>query len=230
MIQQLTPDSIKEVVRRHWDGRAATFDNAPNHGLHSDEQTAAWLERIGRWAGSTAVDALDVGCGTGFLMLQLARLGHRATGVDVADEMLARARAKAEEVGLAVELQKADAERLPFPDASFDLLVERHVIWTLPEPAVALAEWSRVLRPGGQLILIEGSWRGPNSRGHADYEPIRDALPLFGGRPPEVLTKYATESGLGEITVEPLMESVLWGETVPPERERYALRAYKPGL
>ncbi|MCC7105671.1 MAG: class I SAM-dependent methyltransferase [Chloroflexi bacterium] len=221
-----TPDEIKEIVRRHWAGRAATFDERPNHGLHGAEQRNAWLTAARGWAAQTAagaLDVLDVGCGTGFLATLFARLGHRAVGIDAADEMLDLARTKASTEGLAVVFQRADAESLPFPDQSFDLLVERHVIWTLPRPSVALGEWTRVLRPGGRLVLVEGDWC---SASHADYEPIRDALPLYGGRPATELARYLAVCGLVNVAEEPLMNAVLWGER--PDRPRYALSAWKP--
>ena len=237
MSQSSSPASIKNVVRRQWAGRAPTFDEAPNHGLHSDEQRAAWLARVRAWTarsgrddwaisnraaecGTRALDALDVGCGTGFLALLLAELGHRVTGVDAADEMLELARAKAAGAGATVDFRRADAEALPFPDASFDLVVERHVIWTLPAPAVALAEWARVLRPGGCLVLVEGDWR---SSPNADYVPISDSLPLYGGRPADELAAFVAGHGFVDVEIEPLMDGVLWGS--PPERERYALHA-----
>ena len=114
-------ESVKELVRRHWEGRAATFDEGASHGLLSDEQRAAWTGRVREWAGPDPVDALDVGCGTGFFALLLAGLGHRPVGVDLADAMLARAREKAAAAGLDVDFRSADAEHLPFTDGSFDL-------------------------------------------------------------------------------------------------------------
>ena len=129
---------------------------------------------IQRWAGPVPTDALDVGCGTGFLALQLAGLGHRVVGVDGAEAMLTVARAKASQAGLAIDFQLADAAVLPFAAASFDLVIERHVLWTLLDPAAALADWGRVLRPGGRLILIDHPGRrGPGplrARLRADQE------------------------------------------------------------
>ena len=221
------PSAIKEVVRQHWAGRAATFDQAPNHGLHSAEQRTAWLARLRGWAGDRPLDALDVGCGTGFLALLLAELGHRVVGVDAADEMLDLARAKAEAAGLAIDLRRSDADGLPFAEASFDLVVERHVLWTLPDPVASLREWARVLRPGGRVVLIEGDWRSGDLAATAgDYQSIKDALPLYGGRPAADLAEIVGAAGLGPPIVEPLQDPVLWGET--PTRERYALLAQKP--
>jgi ubiquinone/menaquinone biosynthesis C-methylase UbiE len=217
---RLDPTYVKDVVRRHWAGRAAEFDSGATHGLLTDEQRAAWSAQLRRWAGPDPLDVLDVGCGTGFLALQLAAAGHRASGVDVAEEMLAIARDKAAQAGAIVRFETGDAERLPFDAASFDLLVERHVIWTLPEPGVALDDWRRVLRPGGRVLLIEGDWREGSAR-NADYAHIRDALPLYGGRPSSALQDLLTTAGFVDIEVEPLMDPLLWG--APPDRARYAL-------
>jgi ubiquinone/menaquinone biosynthesis C-methylase UbiE len=221
--ESMSPAAVKEIVRQHWGQRAATFDDVPNHGLHSDEQSAAWLTRLEGWSSGATLDVLDVGCGTGFLALLLARQGHVVTGIDIASEMLDRAQAKPQSLGLAVDFQLLDADRLPFSDHSFDLVVERHVIWTMPEPTRALEEWSRVLRPGAHLVLVEGDWQ---SNGHSDYASIRDALPLYGGRPSSELQQVVEKAGLVNVTSEPLTDAVLWGSE--PERERYALHAWKP--
>jgi SAM-dependent methyltransferase len=216
--------AVKDAVRRHWAMRAATFDEAPNHGLHTPAQADAWQAHLRRWAGPDPVDALDIGCGTGFLALQLASLGHRVRGVDAAPEMLARARAKATRAGLdRARFDEADAEHLPYEVGRFDLVVERHVLWTLTEPAAALTEWRRVMRAGGRVVLIEGDWHGP---GHADYEPLRPHLPLFGGRPASELADLLTGAGFLEVKSQPLMDAVLWGAA--PDRERYALLGRAP--
>jgi len=216
--------AVKDAVRRHWAIRAATFDDAPNHGLHTPAQAAAWQIRLRRWAGPDPVNALDIGCGTGFLALQLASLGHLVLGIDAAQEMLALAQAKATRDGLSnATFECADAERLPYQAGAFDMVIERHVLWTLPQPALALAEWRRVLRLAGRLVLIEGDWRGP---GHADYAPLREHLPLFGGRPASDLAHILNEAGFIEVEREPLMDAVLWG--TEPDRDRYALLGRAP--
>src|SRR6185312_10755327 len=87
--------------------------------------------------------------------------GHRVSAVDAAEAMLAVARGKARQAGLTIDFRLADAAELPFAAASFDLVIQRHVLWTLPDPAAALAAWARVLRPGGRLVLIEVQQRSP---------------------------------------------------------------------
>src|ERR1051325_3059461 len=152
--EPLTPALVQDTIRRRWTGRAAAYDKDTDHGLHSEAQREAWLALIRRWAGTELSDVLDVGCATGFLALQLAGLGHRTTAVDGVEAMLTVARAKAHQAELAVDFRLADAAALPFAPASFDLVIERHVLWTLPDPSAALTDWARVLRPGGRLVLI----------------------------------------------------------------------------
>jgi ubiquinone/menaquinone biosynthesis C-methylase UbiE len=225
--EPLTPAIVQETILRHWTDRAATFDDDPDHGLHTEAQREAWRALLQRWAGAEPLDTLDVGCGTGFLALQLAELGHRAAGVDGAEAMLTLARAKASQAGLAIDFRLADAAELPFAPTSFDLVIERDVLWTLPDPAAALAEWARVLRPGGRLLLIEVQNRSADRhRGRLDYAPITSALPLLYSTAAEVAS-LVTVTGLADLLVEPLTDEVLWGGR--PENSRYALSARKPG-
>ena len=76
-------DAVKELVRQHWNRRAVNFDEEASHGLLDDLQACAWRRLITRIAGPASLDALDIGCGTGFLSLLLAAQGHRVTGVDL---------------------------------------------------------------------------------------------------------------------------------------------------
>ena len=217
-----TRNRIKELVRQHWDSRAAEFDKEASHGLLNDTQSRAWHELISRIAGTAALDVLDVGCGTGFLSLLLAELGHRVTGIDVAGAMLAMAHRKAAERGLTVDFRHADAEAPDLPAGSFDLVVERHVLWTLPDPALALDNWRQLLRPNARLVLIEGHWEGMKPRD--EYAEIHDRLPLFGGRPETEIAGFIASRGFNSVTTQPLMEAELWIE--PPTHSRYLVVAH----
>jgi SAM-dependent methyltransferase len=106
--------------------------------------------------------------------LRFSELGHIVTGIDLSPRMIDRARRKAEEAGLQIDFNVGDAGELEWADESFSLVVARHVIWNLPHPERALAEWLRVLRPGGRLVLIEGKW--------ADNEALRRAHARPGSR------------------------------------------------
>jgi arsenite methyltransferase len=99
--------------------------------------------------------ALDVGCGTGSVTASLARAAGPdglALGVDISEPMLARAvRA---EVGPQIGFLRADAQRLPLRDETVDAVISVAVLQLIPDPAAALAEMARVLRPGGRLAVM----------------------------------------------------------------------------
>lgn len=100
---------------------------------------------------------LDVGCQCGALAVALAERGASVTGVDVAEPLLEGARARARGYGVRATFVRAEAESLPFEDASFDLVTLVDVIEHVRDPRRALAECARVLAPGATLYL-----QGPN--------------------------------------------------------------------
>jgi SAM-dependent methyltransferase len=99
---------------------------------------------------------LDVGCGTGEITARLAKKYPDATliGVDLEPQHLERARARCREFGERVRFETGDALALPFPDAQFDLVVCRHLLQAVPDPAKVVSEIRRVLKPGGRAHLI----------------------------------------------------------------------------
>jgi SAM-dependent methyltransferase len=96
---------------------------------------------------------LEVGCGTGGLLAAATRAGRRVVGADIATRWLVVARRRLADRGLRVPLVGAEAERLPWADASFDAVVADSVLEHLADPGRALAEWRRVVRPGGRLLV-----------------------------------------------------------------------------
>jgi phosphatidylethanolamine/phosphatidyl-N-methylethanolamine N-methyltransferase len=98
---------------------------------------------------------LEVGVGTGISLPRYSR-NCQICGVDISEPMLRKAHERVEEFGLSnVEgLWVMDAESLEFPDASFDVVAAQHVVSTVPNPEAALDEFARVLKPGGEIILV----------------------------------------------------------------------------
>ena len=140
-------------IRHYWSHRAAGFGQVRRQELHSDKAERWWAEiapHLPAPDGNTPLRVLDVGTGAGFLAILLARHGCEATGVDSCLPMLDEARALARQEGRSVTFLPMDAQRLDFPDASFDCIVARNVTWTLVDPYAAYREWWRVLRKGRQ--------------------------------------------------------------------------------
>src|SRR6266852_3415678 len=182
---RMTPgktDAVKRQVAAHWDRRALHFDEDFGHSIRTPAERAAWDRILGLvLAGRGPLDALDAGCGTGFLTFELAARGHHVTGVDFAPAMIAEARRKAAARGVSIRFEEADAERLPFPPASFDLTISRHLLWTLPHPEAAIDGWIRVLRPGGRLVVVDSQLdtgaapaAAENARTSQEYATIGD--------------------------------------------------------
>lgn len=127
------------------------------HGRRTAEEAAAFLLP----ELQPGMSLLDVGCGPGSITRGLAaRLAPGAViGVDLSEDTLASARREAEERGLTnLTYQVASVYELPFPDATFDAVYAHQVLQHLREPAAALGEMLRVLRPGGHLAVRDVDW------------------------------------------------------------------------
>jgi ubiquinone/menaquinone biosynthesis C-methylase UbiE len=136
--------------RRLWDKMAPGYDRT----MRRLEPLA--IGRDGRpWVCARATgDVLDVAIGTG-LNLPHYPPGVRLTGVDLSPVMLAAAVKRAADLGLTVDLRERPAENLPFEDASFDTVVCTLALCSVVDDAAAIGEMYRVLRPGGQLLLLD---------------------------------------------------------------------------
>ena len=216
MVTSGQADVVKQRVAAHWDRRAAQFDEDFGHSIRTPAERAAWdriLDLV--LAGRGGLDALDAGCGTGFLSFELAARGHHVTGVDFAPAMIAEARRKAAERSVSIPFEEADAERLPFPSGRFDLTISRHLLWTLPHPEAAIDEWIRVLRPGGRLVVVDSQLdpgAAPpameNARTSQEYAAVGDQLPFLGGRSREEIETLLRAHGLLNVGGDPLRDLV----------------------
>jgi SAM-dependent methyltransferase len=131
---------------------------------------------------------LDVGCGTGVVAITAARLGAHAIGLDLTPALLERARWNADVAGVTVEWHEGDAEAIPFPDATCDVVVSQFGHMFAPRSDVAVAEMLRVVRPGGTLAF-------------STWPPE-----LFMGRMFGVVARYGPPPPDG------MVPPVLWGE------------------
>jgi len=223
----LTDADVKNAIRNRWDLSSRDYDTYEGHGIKSQEERNAWQKVLYEAFSEDNLDILDVGCGTGELSMILAKMGHNVIGVDLSEKMLAIAIEKARSSQLKAKFLVGDAENLKFEDEYFDVVMSRHLLWTLPSPEMAFGEWKRVLKDGGYLAVIDGEWRKPSIEGcirrliaemgilfverknpwKNDYSAeVRSKLPHPHGLIVNETMNYFKNSGLSNVTYSDLSE------------------------
>lgn len=218
-------------IRRYWDTDAATYDAAPNHNAPTPASRAAWAAALARLLPVTPARVLDCGAGTGFLSLIAARQGHHVTALDLSTGMLDKLRAKAAAEGVDIAVVQGAADEPP--PGPFDVVMERHLVWTLEKPVQVLRRW-REVAPEGRLLLVESAWGtadplqavagrvrywvkravGRPPAHHAKYSPeLAQTLPLAGGVAPSTLVDSVVEAGWPDPFLERLRD-IDWTETL----------------
>jgi ubiquinone/menaquinone biosynthesis C-methylase UbiE len=151
--------SLREEIRDYWSERAETFDDSVGHEIFSEPERSAWHRLILKHLGpGNGRRALDLACGTGVVSHLMHDLSYAVTGLDWSEAMLSKARAKAARRGSGIQFLLGDAERTLEGKESYDVLVTRHLVWTLVDPRAAFAEWCSLLKPGGRLLIVDGDF------------------------------------------------------------------------
>ncbi len=149
---------MKDAIRNYWNQCAASYDKRIKYAFVSRGEKKAWQRIFVELLGDGKLHILDLGTGPGIIAFYLAELGHNLVGIDLSPEMIKNAKDNAIRFNLPVEFKIGDAESLPFADESFDVIISRHLLWTIPDPKRAIIEWKRVLKPNGKLVIIDGDW------------------------------------------------------------------------
>lgn len=178
-------DCLKARLREIW--TAGDYDR---FSRYMEGSAREFYERLNIAPGC---QLLDVACGSGQLGLLAARDGVEVTGVDIAGNLVERARARARAEGLKARFEEADAEALPFEDASFDVVTSLIGAMFAPRPDLVAKELLRVCVPGGTIAM-------------ANWTPLG-----FIGQMFTTLSKFIAPSGMPS--------PVLWGDE-PTVRER----------
>jgi ubiquinone/menaquinone biosynthesis C-methylase UbiE len=153
---------MKQLSRREFEKWAGTYDRSPLNYFLFRPAYITLIEEIARWHADNrrAFRVLDVGCGTGTLAGLIANTpwDARVTGVDYAASMCVEAASKARASGVSghVHFVNGDSEHLPIADESIDVVTCSNSFHHYPRQATVVAEFWRILAPGGRLILIDG--------------------------------------------------------------------------
>jgi SAM-dependent methyltransferase len=154
-------EQLPDYVRRNrqaWDASAAEYEDI---GRRAWQAEASW----GIWSvldeelhvlpeNVVGMDAIELGCGTAYVSAWLARRGARPVGIDISEAQLRSARSFQRAFGLEFPLWHGNAEEIPAPDESFDLVISEYGASIWCDPYRWIPEASRVLRPGGELIFL----------------------------------------------------------------------------
>jgi demethylmenaquinone methyltransferase/2-methoxy-6-polyprenyl-1,4-benzoquinol methylase len=210
------------------------FSGLPDHYDRLSATLSFWQDPRWRRALVDAVGPrpgeriLDVATGTGMVAAELLRrCDCTVVGLDQSPQMLAGARARFAAVGEEVELVQAEAEKLPFRDASFDALTFTYLLRYVEDPAATVAELARVVRPGGRVASLEfgvppwlparAAWRFYTAAGlpalgaltSRDWYRVGRFLGpsirgFYASHPPAVIVGYWREAGLEDVRVRPM--------------------------
>jgi ubiquinone/menaquinone biosynthesis C-methylase UbiE len=137
--------SIKTRQKATWE--SGDFGQVAKFITHVAEQ---FMARINLWPG---MKVLDAACGTGNLAVIAARAGCQTSGLDIAANLIAQARERAHQEHLNIEYTEGDAEAMPYPDDTFDVVVSMYGVMFAPRPERVVTELQRVTKPGGLIAL-----------------------------------------------------------------------------
>jgi SAM-dependent methyltransferase len=191
--------TAQDRINSYWTGRAPSYAEYQLQPDRLADDTAAWSSVWADALPPAPAEVLDVGTGSGQVASVLTGLGHRVTGIDLSPGMLEQARRAYE----SVDFRLGDAVEPDFPDGSFDAVTGRYVMWTLREPALAVKNWIRLLRPGGTIAVVDSTWFPDGPQPFYDAS-VWAALPLAQARDINQTAAVLAEAGLADVTVTPL--------------------------
>ncbi len=150
-------ESLVPRISEYWTLRSETYSETVNESLNRGEDRQ-WIDKLSECVDlCRPLKILDVGTGPGFFPMLLGGRGHEVTGIDCTPGMLEVARNNCRERGIKAEFHHMDAHSLDFADGIFDIVISRNVTWNLENPKKAYAEWLRVLKKGGKIVVFDGN-------------------------------------------------------------------------
>ncbi|MDY2626844.1 MAG: class I SAM-dependent methyltransferase [Lachnospiraceae bacterium] len=151
-------EPIKDRIQNYWSERSESFAKQRRQELEC-HMADAWQAEIEKYIPmDRELRILDVGTGSGFFAILLAKLGHHVTGIDLTPSMIEEAEHLAVQQQVESDFFVMDAENPEFADESFDVVISRNLTWTLPHPEHAYKQWNRVLKKGGILLNFDADY------------------------------------------------------------------------
>ena len=166
----------------YWSGRAAEYSRLHMDSYESDKRKAFAEQVAMSIPDCDNIEALDLGCGSGFMSMILADANCRVTGIDFSEDMLVLARQNLAQRGYEATLLRMRAQELAFPDGSFDFVVSRNVTWMLEDDDSVYAEVMRVLKDGGVFLNLDANYgrcfNEADARGEVPTHPTQTLAQL----------------------------------------------------
>ncbi|HEX2912527.1 MAG TPA: class I SAM-dependent methyltransferase [Chloroflexia bacterium] len=176
---------IQKLIRRFWGliFRALYYPLAP---LYDKISYYGFLGQWPKWQRAVlpriqGKRVLEIGCGTGSLMLTLLERGYKAYGIDASPAMLKQASKKLEKAGYSGRVSRAQVQQLPFPDDSFETVISTFPTEYIIDPA-SLKEIQRVLYPGGRLVIVDTAMLRPFNRRARFLIWLYGLMGVWGGK------------------------------------------------
>lgn len=183
MSASFTAKQIRDVNTRYHDIAATAYDTkwGIDFGDVGQTQVVEKLRKVFSNDIPSFERSLEVGCGTGYFTLNLLQLGviKRAACCDISPGMVKQLRANAKQLGLRVTAKTADAENLPWPDNSFNLVFGHAVLHHIPDLDRAFTEFYRVLKPGGVVLFAGEPSRVGDSLARIPKQAAQVVAPLW---------------------------------------------------
>jgi phosphatidylethanolamine/phosphatidyl-N-methylethanolamine N-methyltransferase len=197
------PALDRDTIEKAYDRWAPVYDQV--FGKVFERGRMAAIAATEQHVGPDGGHILEVGIGTGISLISYSR-NNRLVGIDISAGMLRKAHQRVVEHGLhnVEALAVMDAKHLALPDASFDVVVAQYVITAVPEPEAVLDEFVRVLRPGGEIVLINhlGAETGARRLFEQCFAPLARRLGWSPDFPFARLTRWAQHARAGVRLIE----------------------------
>jgi len=194
---------MKDEIADYWNWRSSSYH---------EEFAEYMIEEIKIWEKifseilpeNKTLKVAEIGTGPGIVGLSLASMGHDVIGIDLSDEMVCKASRNAEKLGIQAKFKQGDAENLDLENDTYDLIISKYLMWTLPNPDKFLTEAQRLLTSGGKIVLIDGVWFSENDESkevdrenqfEEAYKDIKPNLPLAKDNTAEKVIKLIQQQG-----------------------------------